>query len=234
MPMSKRLLPRGAANLLAFMTISCTGVVLGGASCVDPQSDYDSYIARAADAQGPPSSTGTVEASVDAANLHAPDAAFTDTHYLMACLSQLGQEASEALLWTTTLQFTPSPGGGGTLVYSNQPLTAGATTVNNPIGTPLNNLMATIAKDGTGAVNIPGSYSIPQAANGISMMPVTIEDAVVIVRLEADKSACALLGGNITAPSAVTLTPAQNPCIFLPVNSMGAWTPFSTSDFHCP
>jgi hypothetical protein len=235
MPMSKRSLPRGAANLLAFMTVSCTAVVLlGGTSCVTPQSDYDSYIARAADAQGPPSSTATAEGGmVDAANLHAPDAAFTDSKYLMACLSQLGQEASQALLWVATVQYTPATGGKSAMVtYSNQPLAATATDVNSPIGAAIGPFTASIAPDGTGTIKV-GHDVLPLEANAITHQDVTIENAIIQIRVEADKTMCGFLGGDITSPSPLTLDPSQNPCIFLPTPN-GSWTAFQTTDFHCP
>ena len=208
-----------------------------GTGCVNPQSDYENYIGSAADAQGPPTSTGVVEAGpVDAALLHAPDSSFTDTRYVMACEVQLGPSAADAFLWVGTLKFTPTAGGGGTLLLTDQPLVAMATNVNSLASGGASAMAgpATIAKDGTGTM-MTGTQLVPGSGNPISGAMAEIDNSFLQFHLCADGTVAANLGGNLVKPVVVTggLTPADNICIYRKPNSDGSFT-LQDSDFHCP
>ncbi len=235
MPMSKRSLPRWAALGLPLVVLGATSaLVLGAASCVNPQQDFNDYLARAADAQGPPSSTGVVEASaVDAALLHPPDAAVNDTRYVMACETTFGQSAAEAFLFVATMTFTPSAGGGGTATLQAQSLPVGAKTVDGPVGDVFHFSSGKVAADGTARLLLPGTTTIPAAANPVGGQDVVASNLGVDLRLFADGTACAGLEGQITAPVSTLLTPSNNPCVFRAAPG-GAVPAFTNADFHCP
>jgi len=207
-----------------------------GTGCVNPQSDYENYISSAADAQGPPTSTGVVEAGpVDAANLHAPDSGFTDTQYVMACEVQLGNGAADAFLWVGTLTYSAKAGGGGTLILTDKPLLARATSINSvdPAGTPNSAGPATIAKDGTGTM-MTGTQLVPGTSNPVSGAAAEIDSSFLQFHVEADDTVCANLGGNLVHPVTATLVPAENICIYRKPHSDGSFDALQDSDFHCP
>ena len=208
-----------------------------GTACVNPQSDYENYIGSAADAQGPPTSTGVVEAgSVDAALLHAPDSGFTDTKYVMACEVQLGNGAADAFLWVGTLTYTAKAGGGGTLLLTDQPLVARATNINSLASGGASAVAgpATIAKDGTGTM-MTGTQLVPGSANPVSGVMAEIDNSSLAFHVLADDTVCANLAGNLVHPVTATLVPAENICIYRKTNPDGTFTPLQDSDFaSCP
>lgn len=225
---------------MALVALILPGVVC--ASCLNPQDDYNAYESRAADAQVPPPPIGTGEAStVDVASLRAPDAAFDDTHGVLICLSQLGMNLSEALLLDVVLQYTPNadPTSGGKLFYSSHWLAAGSTSINNPltddgsvVGPPP--VEANIDSHGFGEVGLAMNL-LPAAANAITDVPVQLSAVSIQFHVESPTQICANLGANIPPPDQVTLTPSENPCIYLPANGPGGtWGTVTTSDIHCP
>ena len=221
---------------MALLAAASALVLLGSASCVDPQSDYTDYVGRAADAQGPPSSTGTVEAGpVDSSNWHAPDGSFADNRYLMACEVELGPSAANAFLWVATLTFTAKAGGGGTVSLTDQPLLAMATNINSlaPGGAAATAGPASIAKDGTGTL-MTATQNLPGGANPISGAAAEIDNSFLAFQVEADDTVCAHLGGNLSKPVTQPLHPTQNTCIFRKANPDGTFTALQDSDFHCP
>jgi hypothetical protein len=179
---------------------------------------------------------GTGEASVvDVAALRAPDASFDDSTFVMICLSQLGQDVSEALLLKMELAYTPkyvSASDVGQITYSTEWLPAGSTNINNPItSTLITGYMAYVSEDGTATIKVP-SYDLPAAANGINGAPVTLVNLEVNFHIESATQVCATLGGSIPAQG-VTFTPSENPCIVLPTKN-GTWAPVTAADIHCP
>ena len=209
-------------------------LALSGAACLDPSKDFNDYIARAADASLPPSSIVTPEASTpDAALLHAPDAAFMDSKYVMGCLSFLATDPSQIFLFDLNLSYTPSAGGGGTITsWQSQSLPNGATSTSQAIGNVLS-LSGSIAKDGTGKLSASGVVTIPAAANPLDGQDVTLQPLSIDLHVFADKSACGQLDGNITAPVPAVLTPVNNPCVIKPAPGGNVPT-FSAADYHCP
>jgi hypothetical protein len=242
MPMYKRTLPRRAAGVLraaplalgAFFAVPIAAIPFV-ASCVVPENDYNDYVSRAADAKGPPSSTGTSEAgAVDAALLHAPDSSFMDQKYAMACLTQLDPATSNALLWVANLSYTPAASGGGGMVsLTLQSLTAGATNVGSPLGSA-QSASATVDSKGVAPLMF-GTVSVLPAANAVTGGAATLSNTELQLEIEADQSVCGQLSGVITSPPpTVTLNQGSNPCVLLKTDGSGNIPPLQLSAFHCP
>ncbi len=206
------------------------------ASCLNPQNDYDQYVDRAADASVP--NVPMNEAStIDVASLNAPDASFDQKKLAMICISELGQDISEALLWVVELKYDKNDGGsaGGMLTYSSYSLAAHSTDVNSPLpGTQITGLMGAIDSHGAGTIHI-ASATLPAAANGIGGTAVGLSNVVEEYHVESPTQICASLGSQVmTMGTTLTLVPDQNPCIFLPTDKNGQWGPVTTDQVHCP
>ncbi len=228
-----RLSPLRSAALLGVLALP---LALVCASCLNPETDFDQFVDRAADATAPPMPSSTSEAStIDVASLRAPDASFDDTKFAMICISQLGQDISEALLWVVDLKYDKSDGGpGGTLTYTSNSLAAHSTDINSPLPGTLVTETATIDSHGAGNIGIASS-TLPAAANGIGGTPVGLANVVEAFHIESPTQICATLGAQImTMGAVVTLVPDENPCIFLPTDSKGQWGPVTTDQVHCP
>jgi hypothetical protein len=220
---------------LALVAVVATPLGLVCASCVNPQDDFNAYVARAADAQVPPSPIETAEASVvDAASLRAPDASFPSTNYAIICVSQLAQDISQAFLLAASISYTASGKGGGTMTYSSQWLPAGATSVNdNPqkVG-EITGKMTTVDATGFAKLMI-GSDTIPGVSDSIQpSQSADLENLEIDFHIESPTRICASLAANITAPTPATLNLGENPCLAVPAAQ--SWSQLQTADIHCP
>lgn len=211
------------SSLLALATIPVT-------ACVDPQQDFNDYAARTADAHAPPPLNTVSDAATDAP-LYAPDASFSSTMFFESCLTgQANGNVSEANGSVASMTFTPKPGGGGTLTFTNTPLKIGATSLTQTSGMSSTASPATIAPDGSGTATF-GQTIIPADANPVSNMQLTLSMSTLSFHVESETQICANLHGTVVEPAAATVT---GPCIFAPISGNGPLPTFQLSDYHCP
>jgi hypothetical protein len=226
--------PRRVRGSLLPLALLALPTALASASCLDPHDDFNAYVARAADAEVPTSPIGTAgdAGAFDAASLRPPDAGFDDTRLVMICVSSLAEDISNALLWEAHLTYTGGS-NGGTLDYVTNSLAAGATDINSPLPDSTISVMATpVDSHGAAPVTV-GSATLPAAANAITSGAVPLQNVTIYVQLEGSQI-CANLEADVTAPAKAHLDPADNPCIYLPVDNNGQWGPVTTTDVHCP
>jgi hypothetical protein len=216
----------GASICLSF--VSCVAI----AGCVDPRSDYEDYLSRTADARAAAEETdaGTVDSA-------APDAAFQQT-YLMACLPGLfGGNVTDAVLFSASLTYKPTSGGGGQLTVSETSLVAGASNLTQTVGDSVASQPTAVAANGTATASLP-SPGLPAAANPTGMGAIDFDGepqlSLVFVPTATDVQVCAGLSANITSPVKATLTKNDTPCIFLPMKPQDTFPPLTESQFHCP
>jgi hypothetical protein len=227
-----RLLTRGAAF---GGTAAALAVALVMPGCVDPQSDYNDWLARTADARA-----GGSIIDVGATDGGLPDGGFTGT-YAMACSTSVNPGAKDATIFTSTMTYTPNASGGGTLIFQNQPLVVGATTLTQTVGNPSNNQPVPITSDGKGTL-VYGPVIIPGAANPVTGGDVVFSgDATLHFRVLGADTTCAGLTGTITSPLQVSMDPTKGDvCVFLPVASSSSSFPpvtddmFTSSPCHAP
>jgi hypothetical protein len=219
---------------LALLAVVAAPLGLVCSSCLNPQDDFNAYIARAADAQVPPSSVDTAEASVvDVAALRAPDASFMNGDYVVICVSQLAQDISQAFLLKASLTYTPGSSGGGALVYESQWLPAGATNTSNPQTEGSIGPLPAVKIDYTGAGTVTvGSDNIPAISNPIDGEEAVLSNLQLDFHIESPTHICAQLGAQILHPQPATLNVGENPCLIIP--AAGGWSQLQTSDIHCP
>jgi hypothetical protein len=206
-----------------------SGACLLVPACVDPKNDYDDYLSRTAAERA--AAGGDDGGTADAA---APDAGFSG-QYVMACVSApTGDSLADALFFVATVQYTPSPaGGGGTLTYSNAPLQVGATNISQTVA-PVNTVgPVPVGTDGTATVDF-GAVTIPASADPLGSDVVFTDSRLDFLISTADGSVqfCAGEAGSITAPFDTTFDKKTNPCVFKPASS-SSFPTFVQSDFHC-
>jgi hypothetical protein len=208
---------------------------LTSASCVNPQDDFTDYVSRAADAQGLVQ-PGSGDAGADTGPLYAPDASIATSTYFMSCLSQLAEVPAQASNFAATLGYTPVSGGGGTLTVSLQALVSpGATNLGDTSGATVSAKPTPVAANGTAHVDF-GAVTVPGNANAVQPgAPIVFSDVTMDFHIESAQAVCSLLGGTLTMPVGLTLTPSRNPCILVPVASATAPIPtVQASQYHCP
>jgi hypothetical protein len=205
------------------------------AACVNPENDYNAFVARSKGVGGMEDAAPTVDAPpADAPTQAELDAAFMDNKWVMACVSQLAPTVANAVLSVVNLDFTPSAGGGGTLQFTGSALAYTSTNVNSPLaGSMVGPFMATIASNGTGTVMV-GDQTIPAAANGVTMSQLVLTGVELAFHIESPTTMCASLSGMLTSPLTVTLNASTNPCILEATDATGAWTPLTMAQAHCP
>ncbi len=204
------------------------GAVLGlvASGCVDPEHDFDDWLARTADAR---SFVPVVEGGSSDSSL--PDAGFGGT-YLMACLSSLDPNPAQALLFRADARFMPATtGGGGTLDFSQTPLVKNAQTIDDsaPMGSTVTANGSAVAPDGTCDVRV-GATTIPASADPLGAQ-IVFADSTLHVHVSTGEL-CAALSGHVTSPLDTNLDPTRSFCVF---RSQAAPFPvFQSGDFHCP
>jgi hypothetical protein len=217
-------MPRSLVRCAAFgIAAAGLGVALIMPGCVDPQSDYNDWLARTADARAGGS---IIDVSTDGA---LPDGGFSGT-YAMACSTSVGPGAQDATRFVATATYTPKGSGGGTLVFQNQPLVVGAATLSQTTGNPSHNGPIDIGADGKGSIDF-GPSQIPGDANPVTGGEIDFaSDATLHFTVGSDNFCCGLTG-TITAPLTVNMDPNKGDfCIFFPVASTSSDFPSFTDD----
>jgi hypothetical protein len=223
--------------------LRCTGAVMGVplafclavAGCVDPKSDYQAYLSRTAAARA-----AAEEADAGAVASAAPDAAFQQT-YLMACLAGLfGGNVNDAMLFASSLTYTPTSGGGGQLGVTDTPLVVGARRLTQTVGSTVTAAPTPVAPSGTATVVLPDSV-VPAAANPTGMGDIVFDndpplqaDFIFVPTADAGVRVCAGLVGRTDRPVVATLTAQDTPCIFIPLAPTDELPQLTEGEFHCP
>jgi hypothetical protein len=167
--------------------------------------------------------------AVDAGPTFAPDASFSSHPYFMSCLSSLAAgNVGEANNFVAHFSFT-AMGKGGTVMFDNQSIVVGATSLSQTVGMDYSET-GTVSADGTASL-VFGSTTIPSAANPFNSGDVVFTDSTLSVIVQSPSRICGSLTGNIVMPSMLTIKDA--PCIF--IENPGSPLPTPTeADYHCP
>jgi hypothetical protein len=197
------------------------------AACVDPSSDYDSYISRTNDLRG-----RTTHDS-GPADVQALDGGFSHVYYTI-CLPLLAAgHVDKALRFQSTATYTQQSANGGSIVVSLIPLTKDATDLSQTVGN-------TIAGAPVGVANNKfdldlGAPVVPAAANPISNNDIVFKTAVLHYTILSPDRMCAILNGEITQPLDTTFDGDSNPCISISFpQPSGALPSLTAADIHCP
>jgi hypothetical protein len=203
-------------------------------ACVDPEKDYDDYVARTADAHAPPPLPMSFDSGAETGPLYAPDAGFKSNLYFMSCLTGNAEgDPSKASTSVATITFAPQSGGGGSITLGNQALTIDPSSLSNVTGlyyqaSPAN---APVAPDGAATVTW-GNTTIPADANPVTMMDLVFSSSTLALHVESETQICGNLSGNLIQPIQTQIT---GPCVFRLLPSATSPIPsLQLGDFHCP
>jgi hypothetical protein len=210
-------------------------------ACVNPQSDYDSFLARAA-SEAVPAGDASSESADDSESPEAGPGTlqgFTG-QYVMACVSEVvDSDPKEATYFEVTATFHPAAsGGGGTFDFSDQALPLG------PGSTPPTTIFGAVGEIATvnGSVVTPdghcdvvfGPTVVPGAADAVIIgADIDFTDSTLHFIIGPGNHLCAELGGTITSPLDIpALTPSRNICAF--TATTGPVSPLTEAEVHCP
>jgi hypothetical protein len=199
------------------MTLAVT--LPGAAGCVDPQKDYNDFVARLPDgaSTGPSDDGGPGgEAAPPVEAGPPPDAGFSQT-YAMACQTHLQPGAKSATLFTATATYVPAARGGGQFTFQSQTLKINATSLSDLVGTQFGPKTVQVdATTGTASV-VFGPTTVVAAANPVTGTDATFGPDATNIFLVGENPLCAGVSGSVTAPLQITLDPKQGDvCILLP------------------
>jgi hypothetical protein len=199
-----------------------SAIVMAG--CVDPQSDYNDWLARTADARAA-GSTSDASTSFDAAP---PDGGFNQV-FAMACSTQLAPGFADSTRFMATATYTPGTSGGGQLTFYDQPLQAHATSMSQTVGEQT--ATQTVAVDSSGKAKLVfGPVVLPGAANPVTGGDADFDSTSTLNFIVGQGSLCAGLTGNITSPFPIALDPTKGDiCLFVSSTADGAF-PTLTDD----
>jgi hypothetical protein len=206
------------ARVFVGFSICFAAAAFGPWACIPhPEEDFENYQERIANLPKLGVEASTFEAS-------APPAEAVKSLYYGACLSELAfKQASKVFNFYTNTEFTPSPGGGGTLVLSIQALKikSGSFPPDTVTSADIRGgiIKATAAVDAQGRFRLElGTVTVPGECNPISGSDVLIENTTLAGRFAAERF-CARLGGDVRQPAASARTLNDtNICQFIPVN----------------
>jgi len=238
MQMSKGTFPpaRRARRAASGLVLGAVGLSIGAvcASCVDPKTDYDDYVSRAAAATVPGNYALVDGGDGGGIVTYAADASFTDMSYFAACITSTAPSYKDALLFAVPqVKFTLASGGGGAFSATIEPLKDTATNTSELAtgGTTSIPLNGTLDASGKATIMVPGSVNIPANANPITNADATLGNLTLQVIVQSSTEMCANISAQITSSPQATLTPS--PCIFRAAPG-GVIPSFQQSDFHCP
>jgi hypothetical protein len=211
--------------------------VVALAACVDPNSDYNAFLLRTADAMP---TLPADDASLDGAS---PEVAFSGT-YVMACVSEVeDSDPRYATYFWISAAFRPAAsGGGGTFDFSDQALTLGPGSPPAPptsistterVGDIVTVDGSVVSPDGRCDV-VFGPTVVPGAADAVvPMQDIDFTNSTLHFVIGPGSHLCAELGGAVTSPLIIpALTPAKNICALTATD--GPVMPMTQADVHCP
>jgi hypothetical protein len=223
-----RFLARAAAAPAAVVCAMALGVSLG---CVDPQADYDAFVARAVVPDAQPPSPADAQPTEPCPQILSGPASGV---FYGACLTTAAsgdlRQATYVKLDSTLM--TNADHTAGTLTVQLTSLRFGATNVSDTVGATQSPPPSAISPQCTYVIEA-GTTTIPAEANYATTELVLMNTRYRGKLLSQDES-CADLDATVTTPVTVDLTMGGNYCIFRRAPADGTVTPFKLSDLQCP
>lgn len=198
--------------------------------CVDPQGDYDAFVARAVvpDAQ-PPSSADAQPTEPCPQILAGPTYGIFYGACLTAAASGDLKQATYVKLESTIMPNADHT--AGTLTVQLTSLRYGATNVSDTVGTTQSPPPASISAQCTYVVEA-GTTTIPAEAYYAST-ELVLMGTRYRGKLISENESCSDLDATVTSPVTVDLTKGGNYCVFRRAPPTGVVTPFTLSDLQC-
>jgi hypothetical protein len=216
----------GAAGTLALLSALATS------ACVDPQKDYEDYLARTADADTTPF-TGE-DSSFDGSSA---DGGFSNQSYVMACVSQATQDSvSDTTYFVATATFHATDSmGDGTFDFTDNALNANATDTTQTAGGAPATISGSIVTGGKVDV-VFGMTTVPAPGDPLMLGPIVFTDTTLHFDIGPGTALCATLSGDVASPLPQTLVANMNICVFTPFSgSVGTVTPLTQDQVKlCP
>lgn len=204
--------------------------VVCGAGCIDPQGDYDAFVARA---PAPDAQVTTNDAQASEPCSQVLSGTPSGTFY-GACLTSVSPgDVTTAIYVKLDTTVVPSADHTtGQLTVSIASLVRNPTNVSQTTGDTYHPPTAPISNDCTYVIDA-GLMVIPAAATS-AMMDLTLSNTRYRGKLLTQDSSCNALDATITMPITIDLTKGGNYCIFRRAPADGSITPFELSEFACP
>jgi hypothetical protein len=219
-----RTLSRAATVPLAF--------AIPAAACIDPQADYNAFVARApAPEARPPASSDAEMADPCPQILSSKPPGGT---FYGACLTTANSgdvtQATYVKLDTTVVPSADFTTGELTVQITS--LMVHPTNISQTVGATTSPPTAPISTECTYVLEA-GTTVIPAAANAASTA-LTLQNTQYRGKLLTPDESCSALDATVTSPVMVDLTKGGNYCIFRRVPADGSITLFTIDDFACP
>ncbi len=215
--MRRGLLPRFALAL-----------TLGG--CIDPQGDYDAFVARAP----APDSAAPVSDAQPADPCNVVLSGNPTGVFYGACLTTANAgDITQAIYVKLDTTVVPSPDHtSGQLTTHITSLANDATNVSQTVGDTSSPPTAAVSTQCTYVLDA-GTIVIPAAANA-AKTDLTLTNTHYRGKLLTPDSSCTALDATITSPVMIDLTMGGNYCVFRRAPADGTVTRFKLSDLACP
>jgi hypothetical protein len=201
------------------------------AACIDPQGDYDAFVARA------PAPDAAISGGSDAqvadpcpTVLAGPPSGV----FFGACMTTASAgDVTQATY--VKLESTIAPSADhttGELTARITSLVRNPTNISQTVGATTTPPAAPISKDCTYVIEA-GTMVIPADSNA-AKMDLTLEGTRYRGKLLTSDESCSDLDATITMPVTIDLTKGMNYCVFKRAPPGGAVTLFKLADFECP
>ncbi len=205
-------------------------VVVCDTGCIDPQGDYDAFVARAP--------APDAQIAVDDAQTTEPCpqilAGTPSGTFYGACLTTASsKDVTQATYVKLDTMVAPSADHTtGELTVGITSLVSSPKNISQTVGATTNPPSAPITKDCTYVINA-GTTIIPGASNA-AKTDLTLSNTRYRGKLLTQDESCTDLDAVITSPVPVDLTMGGNYCIFRRAPADGSITLFKLSEFACP
>jgi hypothetical protein len=209
------------------VALGALGVSFG---CVDPQGDYDAFVARAVvpDAQ-PPSAADAQPTEPCPQILAGPPSGVFYGACLTAAASGDLKQATYVKLESTIMPNADHT--AGTLTVQLTSLRYGATNVSDTVGATQSPPPAAISAECTYVLEA-GTTTIPAEAY-YSPTELVLTGTRYRGKLLSEDESCSDLDATVTSPVTVPLTMGGNYCVFRRAPQDGTVTPFVLAEFQC-
>jgi hypothetical protein len=220
-----------AASFRGLLSSAALAAAMGSSfgGCIDPQSDYDSFVARAP-APDVLTQVGEAQASDPCSQILSGSPSGT---FYGACLTTANNgDATQATYVKLVTNVVPSADHTtGQLTVQMTSLMTKPKNISQTVGTTSTPPPAPISAECTYVINA-GMVTIPAAGNAAGA-DLTLQNTRYRGKLLTPDESCAALDATITSPVTIDLTKGGNFCIFRRPLADGSITPFTAGDFQC-
>jgi hypothetical protein len=211
-------------------TIATVLTVSALAACINPQDDYEAFIARA---PAPDAQVAAGDAPSGEPCMQVLAGPRTGTFYGACLTTAASGDVTQATYVKLDISVDVNPdGASGTLTTAFTSLKYQATNVSDTVGPTQNNPPVPITKDCTYVIDA-GTTNIPSAAYKLNAA-LTLSGTRYRGKLLTPDSSCSALDATLTSPVMLDLTTGGNYCVFRRAPPDGSITLFKKDDYTCP